>query len=116
MNTNFQFKLDKTPEERELYSRRLLYKFPDRVPVIIESNGSVKNLDKNKYMVPKTLLITEILFIIRKNIKIDSNKAIFIFVNNTLIPMNQTMGEIYFSNKEQDGFLYIKYSCENTFG
>lgn len=111
-----QFKSEKTFDERLLYSTRLQYKFSDRVPVIIESSGNVKNLDKIKYLVPKSLAVSEIMFIIRKNIKMDSNKAIFIFVNNLLIPMNQNMGEIYYTHKESDGFLYIKYSCENTFG
>ena len=116
MDINYQFKLDKTLKERDLYSRRLMYKYPDRIPVIIEGIGNVQNLDRTKYLVPKSLAVSEIIFIIRKNIKMDSNKAIFIFVNNTLVQMNSTMGDIYSMHRDSDGFLYIKYSCENTFG
>ena len=37
-------------------------------------------------------------------------------VNNSLCPSNRLMGVIYEDNKDDDGFLYIKYSSENTFG
>lgn len=37
-----------------------------------------------------------------------SNSAVFIF--------SSTMGAIYEEHKDEDGFLYIAYSGENTFG
>jgi GABA(A) receptor-associated protein len=52
---------------------------------------------------------------------INSQKAIFTFVkknenNYILIPMNENMGNIYDNYKQDDGFLYIKFGIENTFG
>ena len=108
---------DKTFEEKIVYSSALKNKYPDRIPVIIEkSKKDDPDIDKNKYLVPKYLNISEFLHIIRKRIKIDSKKAIFIFINNTLTPMNITMGDIYQTHKCNDGFLYVKYTLENTFG
>eukprot|EP00126_Sphaerothecum_destruens_P007225 Sdes_comp19748_c0_seq1m11761 len=43
-------------------------------------------------------------------------KAIFIFVNNVLPPTSASMATIYEEQKEEDGFLYVTYSGENTFG
>ena len=37
-------------------------------------------------------------------------------INNTVCPSNTPIGVIYEENKDEDGFLYIKYSSENTFG
>jgi hypothetical protein len=73
-------------------------------------------LDKCKYLVPKDIHIREFLCLIRKRIKIDSKKAIFIFINNKLVPMSSSLIELYNSEKDEDGFLYIKYTLENTFG
>ena len=43
-------------------------------------------------------------------------KAIFIFVNDTLPPTAALMSAIYQEHKDKDGFLYVTYSGENTFG
>jgi len=112
---------NKTFDERVLYSQKLLNKYPDRIPVIIEKNKNDKSgllIDptKTKYLIPKHLHISELIFLIRKNIKIDSSKAIFIFVDNILVPNNSDLDLIYLNHKNPDGFLYVSYSCENTFG
>jgi GABA(A) receptor-associated protein len=105
----------KSLEERILYSQRLLNKYPDRVPVVLESRGK-EPLVKNKYLMPRKIRISELMSIFRTSIKIDSKKAIFIFVENNLIPMNDSTGEVYNKYKREDGFLYITYAYENTFG
>merc|ERR1711871_213674 len=53
---------------------------------------------------------------IRKRIKMSSEKAIFIFINSVLPPTAALMSSIYEEQKDEDGFLYITYSGENTFG
>jgi len=106
-------------DERIKYVNKILTKHPDHVPVVIEKCNKDKttpDIDKNKYIIPRSLNISEFIFIIRKRIKIDSNKAIFIFINNLLIPMNTTVGSVYDEHKENDSILYVKYSSENTFG
>ena len=52
----------------------------------------------------------------RKRIKLAPEKAIFIFVNNVLPPTAALMSQIYAEHKDEDGFLYITYSGESTFG
>jgi len=37
-------------------------------------------------------------------------------VNNALPPTASLMSTIYEENKDEDGFLYVQYSGENTFG
>ena len=65
---------------------------------------------------PRHLHMSQLIMLIRKNIQIDSNKAIFIFIDNILVPTNSTIESIYHNHKDPDGFLYVSYSCETTFG
>jgi GABA(A) receptor-associated protein len=118
---NEDLRNNKTLEERILYSEKLLNKYPDRIPVIIEKSKRDKSnilLDssKCKYLIPRHLHVSQLIFLIRKNIQIDSNKAIFIFVDNILVPNNSDIETIYHNHKDLDGFLYVSYSCESTFG
>jgi GABA(A) receptor-associated protein len=43
-------------------------------------------------------------------------KALFLFINGFIPSTSQHIGDIYSFHKDQDGFLYITYSYENTFG
>lgn len=106
-------------QERLEYSIKLLNKFPNCVPVIIKKSFDdkiLRDIDKERYLIPKNLFVSYILYTIRKKINIDEKQAIFIFINNTLVPMNITIEEIYNQYKSEDNFLYITYRTENTFG
>ena len=109
--------MDKPLADRIVHSTKLLYKYPDCVPVVIKKAKEIDpEIDKTKYLVPKNLPSAEFINIIRRRIKIDSKQAIFIFVNNTLFPMHVSIQEIYSNYKSEDGILYVNYTLENTFG
>ena len=67
-------------------------------------------------MVPADLTVGQFVYVIRKRISIPSDKAIFIFVNNTLPPTAAHMSTVYEQHRDEDGFMYFTYSGENTFG
>ena len=69
-----------------------------------------------RYLVPADLTVGQFVYVIRRRIKLSPEKAIFVFVNNVLPPTAALMSSIYEEHKEDDGFLYIAYSGENTFG
>lgn len=106
--------------ERLKYSRKLVGKYPDCVPVVIRkcpTDKNVKQIEKEKYLIPKNLTISEIVYIIRKHIQLKPEQAIFVFVNNgVLLPSNQIISETYDLYKAADEILYITYRSENTFG
>ena len=108
----------KTTEQRSFESNRIRVKYPDRIPVIVEKSpiSDVPDLDKKKYLVPSDLTVGQFVYVIRKRVKLSAEKAIFIFVNNKLPPTASLMSTIYEENKDEDGFLYVLYSGENTFG
>lgn len=62
------------------------------------------------------MTVGQFVYVIRKRIKLSSEKAIFIFINNVLPPTAALMSKIYAEHKDEDGFLYVQYSGENTFG
>lgn len=100
-------------------SEKLIEKYPNKIPIIVRKYDKEKNLpsiNKSKYIVPKEMNFTNFIYIIRKRINLSSEKAIFITINDKLCPSNDTIGEIYDNYKNDDGFLYMNYSSENTFG
>eukprot|EP01138_Halocafeteria_seosinensis_P014709 gb/GECG01015015.1/.p1 GENE.gb/GECG01015015.1/~~gb/GECG01015015.1/.p1 ORF type:complete len:146 (+),score=18.05 gb/GECG01015015.1/:1-438(+) len=105
-------------EQRKAEAERIQQKFPDRIPVICEkaARSDIADIDKNKYLVPSDLTVGQFVYVIRKRIRIPPEKAIFVFVNNTLPPTAALMSSVYEKNKAEDGFLYVTYSGENTFG
>jgi len=105
-------------EKRASEAARIRGKYGDRVPVIVEraEKSDIPTLDKKKYLVPADLTVGQFVYVIRKRIKLNAEKAIFIFVNNVLPPTAALMNAIYEEHKDDDGFLYVTYSGENTFG
>ena len=112
------FKHLKSLEERKIESKKIREKYPDRIPVIVEKNenSDIKEIDKNKYLVPSDLSFSQFVYIIRKRIQLHKSQSLFLFVNNKLVPSNKSVTEIYDSDKDEDGFLYVIYNNENTFG
>jgi len=95
----------------------LLKKYPDRIPLIIKAgNNATPIIDKVKYLVPKTMKVSEFMVILRKKSKLTPKQAIFMFVNNVLPPSSSTFSELYHDHCDPDGFLYMMYALENTFG
>ena len=43
-------------------------------------------------------------------------KALFLFMNGIILPASSMLGNLYEYYKENDGFIYINYTLENTFG
>jgi len=106
-------------DERKKESIRVLKKYDHRIPIIIEKSEHCTNipkLDKIKYIVPNDLTFGQFIYIIRKRLQLSPEKALFIFNNNTLFPSSENIGTIYHTYKHEDGFLYMSYSAENTFG
>ncbi|KAK6919359.1 Autophagy protein Atg8 ubiquitin-like, partial [Dillenia turbinata] len=114
---------------RQAEAARIREKYPDRIPVIVEraEKSDIPDIDKKKYLVPADLTVGQFVYVVRKRIKLSPEKAIFIFVKNILPPTGGVtnhsmdskpamMSAIYEENKDEDGFLYMTYSGENTFG
>ena len=91
---------------------------PGKIPVIIEkiSKSDLPNLDKNKYLVPDDFTVAQFLIILRNRMRISHEKSIFLVVKNTIPTSSELMSVIDNRYKNEDGFLYMHYTGENTFG
>ena len=80
------------------------------------ARSEIPDIDNKKYLVPGDLTVGQFVYVIRERIKLEPEKAIFIFVNNTLPPTAALMSQIYKEQADPDGFLYVTYSGESPFG
>ena len=115
------YKTSKTFEERKQESTTILEKYPERVPLILEkltndNDTLIPKIDKNKYLVPKDLTTGQLTYVIRKRLKVSPERALFIFCNGGILRANDLVSDIYKKNQDEDGFLYLIYSGEATFG
>lgn len=105
-------------EQRKREATKMIEKYPERIPVLVfkRHNSNIKQIDKSKFMVPRDLTMGQFQYIIRRRLNLNSEQALFMFVgNNILLPVSVTIGDAY-KNKDEDGFLTVTYSGENTFG
>ena len=105
-------------EERLEESKKILEKYPERIPIIVEKQckSDIPEIDKRKFLVPSDITVGQFIYIIRKRIKLQPEKSIFVFINNILPPPASNMCDIYNKYKCEDGFIYVTYAGENTFG
>ena len=117
-NKKIKGKFKEFPFDKRLAeSTRIISKFPDRIPIIVErGNTNIQDIDKNKYLVPKDLTVGQFMYVIRKRIKLNPDEAFYLFINNTIPATAQLMNIEYENKKDEDGFLYVTYAGESTFG
>ena len=115
---NSEFKELNSFEDRLKESNKILSKYSDKIPIILEryKTKDLKNIQKKKYLLPKDITAGQFLFIIRKKIDLSSEKSIYLFNQNSLLSSNTIISDIYNKYKDDDNFLYLFYDTENTFG
>ena len=111
-------------QTRKNECKRLLERYPERVPVIIKraSNCSLNVTAKSKYLVPCNITVGQFVFVLRKALTLKCDETIFIFVkpkssNAMVLPAASTLlSQLWKENASEDGFLNITYHSENAFG
>lgn len=117
--SGYAFKMMHSFDKRLNESKKLNEKHPNLIPIIVEKSdsSSVAEINKKKMLMSRDATVIKLLQAIRSRIKLDATEAIFIFIDNRTIPApNSTIGEVYEKYGDKDGFLYVTYSSENTFG
>jgi len=112
-------KVTKSPKDNTIknYSSKILSKYPDKVPVIFNTSSGAPPLDKRKFIMPRDLQVSQLIYIIRQKVKLQPEKGLFLFFGkNNMVSTNMLLSEVYENFKDSDGILYATYSIENTFG
>jgi len=118
---NKTFKERFTYQDRKNKFNKFKEIYPDRIPVVLQpeqryKNGSLNPMKKSFYLFGENVSVCKILQFIRSEIKIGDETAIWLFVNGIVPQMTSTLNSLYENNKDNDGFLYIVYCGELTFG
>jgi GABA(A) receptor-associated protein len=117
--TCIPFKKEKNVEERKQEYNRISNKYPDLIPVICERmNGStIPESQRRKYLVPSDITMGQFKYVIRKRINLLPDQALFVFINQSVLaPTNSLVKDVHKEHADEDGFLYMVYSGESTFG
>jgi hypothetical protein len=92
-------------------------KYYPRLPLIIDRySPHDPRISQHKYLIGPEIQFSEFMILLRKRIQLKPCQALFLFNKNTMVSMNDTIGNYYHLFSDKDGFLYIIYSIENTFG
>lgn len=114
------FKKNNSFEKRKIESGKIIEKHPNKIPVVINKYSKCKDLedlDKKKFLIPDSLVVGNITTIIKKRLNLSPEKSIFLYCDdNSICPTSSTMSTVYKQSKNEDGFLYLYYVGENTFG
>lgn len=93
---------------------------PDRIPIFVRKarncQSNIPEIAKKKYLAPKSLTLGQFAYIIRRQLVLSSDSALFFFVGGTLPTTGTLLVELYQQYKEADGSLHIEYTSESVFG
>jgi GABA(A) receptor-associated protein len=109
-----------TFEKRKSISDKIITDYSGYVPIIVGRAEIVTTplIKKHKYVVSREMSFGNFIIQLKSNMENFNEKTnIFVFFpDNTLVPINEKISYLYDKYKNNDGFLYITYSVESTFG
>lgn len=112
------FKQNFSLKKRLNEATRIMEKYPNRIPIIVEKviKSDIPDIDKKKFLVPVDLTLGQFIYVIRKRIKLEPEQAIYLFINNSLQPASTLMSQLYKDHADSDKFLYCEICTESTYG
>ncbi|CAL8129944.1 unnamed protein product [Prunus armeniaca] len=99
-----------------LLTIRFLWAMVSQVIVEKYSRTNLPQMEKKKYLVPRDMSVGQFIYVLSSRLHLAHGKALFVFVKDTLPQTASLMDSVYESFKDKDGFLYMCYSTEKTFG
>jgi GABA(A) receptor-associated protein len=105
--------------QRKNECEKILLKYPNRIPIICEKNYNsinAPNIDKHKYLVSRDLTLGQFMHTIRQRMNLTAEVGLYIFISGFIPSNSQFLSNLYVDFRDDDGFLYVIYDVENTFG
>lgn len=95
-------------------------KYPTRVAVwiaVAPDEKNLHNLDRHKYLIERDMTMAQVVYIIRNKMVLEKSMALFVMVGDGVLPPSSaSVGDMYEAHHDKDGYLYVTYRCERTFG
>ena len=96
-------------------------RYHDRIPIVVERaacESTLPLIDKQKFLVPVDMTVGQFMHVLRKRIELPAETAIFLFVGatNQIPPAQTVLARLDEKHRDEDGFLYMTYQGESTFG
>ena len=121
VDTNIINFIESNPlDKRRSVAESIIRKYPQHIPIVI-GRADIQltpPINKYKYIIRRDSTLANFIQEIRKDLPSlgPSTGLFFFFLDNTIAPLTATMQTLYDKHRDDDGFLYLIYSCENTFG
>ncbi len=109
-------------------SHNIKKKYENRFPIVVGTSKNAPSISDFKYLAPHDMTIGMFLHTLRNKMTINKDQAIFLFIvkykgesmieveEHLLAPSTKMIGEVFNDYASDDGFLYMQYQIENTFG
>ena len=117
-----EFSLERRKEESAKFQRR----HPEYIPIILyKIKETDPDVPKHKYLIKREDPASKFIMHVRNlmtdetaenPISLKPNEALFFFTGNEQFSGQVQVGNVYDQHKDEDGFLYIQYGLEHTFG
>lgn len=69
-----------------------------------------------EFTLPSYVTVASLLKMIRFRLKLGPAEALFVFFKGALVPTGAEMGSLFEEHRDEDGWMYVTYASENTFG
>lgn len=74
-------------------------------------------MDREKFLVPKDLTFGQLLFVLRRRLHIEAGQSLFLYSKQRVLGGQTPVIDVYHRDHDpEDGFLYVQYTMESTFG
>jgi GABA(A) receptor-associated protein len=105
-------------EQRFNESSKNMYSNPKHVAVYIEKskNSKIEDLNKHKFLICKETTVGFLVKLVRERLQVKAEKGIYLYVGNTIPTSSSLIGDVYDLHHDADGFLYLYFDVESTFG
>ncbi|RNF25808.1 Atg8-like protein 2 [Trypanosoma conorhini] len=131
MSRRYRYQRTHTFAERQKEVLTIRGRFPQHVPIVCEPASSdtalgagaisdryrvLRDLDCSKFLVPGDASMQQLMVLLRTRLVLEAEQAVFLFIDDTVLPNSACVGDLYAQRKDTDGFLYMTYSIESAFG
>lgn len=100
--------------------QRLTMTHPGRIPIFVmrapSCSGDIPDLPRKKFLVNGDLTIGQFLYVIRRQLVLKPEQALFLFVENSLPVSTHMLREVHAQYASSDGALRLTYTSESAFG